>query len=50
MNRTKKLTITAVGIVGFLMYFKRDIHRWWHLNVEGLPIESYDPEPAYKLL
>ncbi len=50
MNKTKRVTITAVGIIGFLLYFKRDIHRWYYVNIQKQPIETYDPEPVNKLL
>lgn len=38
MNKSKKITITLLGIMGVLMYYKREVHRWYFENVEGKPI------------
>jgi hypothetical protein len=38
MNLTKRITITTIGIIGVLMYFKRDIHKWYYVNVGKQPI------------
>ena len=50
MNTSKKVGIAFVGTIGFLMYFKRDLHRWYYINVQKLPAESYDPEPINTIL
>lgn len=38
MNLTKRATVAAIGVIGFVMYFKRDIHRLHYVYVRGLPI------------
>ena len=50
MNTSKKVGIACVGVIGFLMYFKRDLHMWYYVNVQKQPIETYDPEPINHIL
>lgn len=38
MKKSKKITITLLGVIGVMMYYKREIHRWYFVNVEGNPI------------
>lgn len=39
MNKAKRITLTVIGVMGILMYWRRDMHRWYFVNVEGRPIE-----------
>lgn len=50
MNLRKRVMFTFVGVLGGLIYFRRDMHRWYYINVERKPAESYDPDPIKKIL
>lgn len=37
MNLRKRVMFTFVGVLGALIYFRRDMHRWYYINVEKKP-------------
>lgn len=38
MNNKKRVSFCLTGVIGLIMYFKRDIHRWYFLNIDGKPL------------
>lgn len=35
MDKSKRIVFTIVGAIGTIMYFKRDIHKFHHVYIEG---------------
>ena len=38
MNNKKRVSFYLAAAVGLLMYYKRDIHKWYYVNIEKKPI------------
>lgn len=35
MKLSSKVAYTLVGAIGLTLYYKREIDRWWHVNVRN---------------
>ena len=50
MKTSKRITTTVLGIFGLYLYYRKEFHQFLFVNVQGRPLEEYDPQPMREIL